>query len=281
MTFCTMHRAETRTLPLGWRNGYPKEIDFDRVDVRLEEGFIRDRIRKVVNRPSLSRFFRDAVKDIDRVGLTKWQSITSQSSDTVLSTATPGYYGDLGRAIIIHHYQHLVKWRLLCLRSDIHPLKSADFIVHVLVPEAAILLIMQDEGWEGPEAANKEAFSKARSMAMKIHRQSGGYGRAAFREDIMQGQEVLSRLDASRDAKRRMLERRAKEEADAGRSQAIEIMSSDPVDPSSDYADDVPWLNHAYDAWSAEGGPRNLNGRSRLPNTIPARMATNGLQMEP
>lgn len=275
ITFCTMHRAETKTLPLGWRAGYPKELDFENIDGRLEEGFIRDRIARVANSPTTSKFFRRAQRNVDLIGLTRWQSLTAQSSDEVLSTATPGYYGDLGRAIIIHHFQHLVKWKLLTLRADkIQPLSSTDFIIHVLVPEAAILLIMQDQGWEGGAAADREA---ARAKAMDTHRQSGEYGRAAFREESAQGREVLSHLEATLEEKRRRLERRAREEAEVHRLQVIEVLSSDPVDPSSDYGDDPTWLNNAFEACEALNS-KEATPRPRLPSTKLPRTALHSSQ---
>lgn len=273
ITFCTMHRAETRTLPLGWRKGYPKHIDFADIDSRLGEGFVRDRIAQVVRRPHISKFFRGIERSIERLGLTRWQSLTAQSSDEVLSTATPGYYGDLGRAIIIHHYQHLVKWKLLTLRpDDIQPLSSTDFIIHVLVPEVAIALIMQDQGWKGQEAATSTAGKAARAKAMKTHQRSGEYGRAAFREESVQGREVLGHLEATLEQKRRRLERRAQEEASAHRPQVIEVLSSDPVDPSSDYGDDPAWLNNAFEAYEALD-PKEATPRPRLPSTKLSRTA--------
>lgn len=277
ITFCTMHRAETKTLPLGWRAGYPKELDFANIDSRLEEGFVRDRIARVANCPKNSKFFRRARKDIDLIGLTRWQSLTAQSSDEVLSTATPGYYGDLGRAIIIHHFQHLVKWKLLTLRSDdIQPLSSTDFIIHVFVPEAAILLIMQDQGWDG-EDTDREAAKAARAKAMDTHRQSGEYGRAAFREESAQGREVLGQLEATLEKKRRRLERRAREEAEVHHSQVIEVLSSDPVDPSSDYGDDPAWLNDAFEAYEAFD-PKDVTPRPRLPSTKLSRTSVHSSQ---
>lgn len=266
ITFCTMHRAETRTLPLGWRQGYPKELDFAGIDGRLEESFIRDRIARVVRNPRYSTFFRRAEQNIEALGLTRWQSLTAQSSDEVLSTATPGYYGDLGRAIIIHHFQHLVKWKVLTLRpDDIQPLSSADFIIHVLVPEAAIQLIMQDQGWDGQGATDKVAAKEARAKARDIHRRSGEYGRAAFREESAQGREVLGHLEATLQEKRRRLERRVREETSSHQPQVIEVLSSDPADPSSDYGDDQAWLNNAFEAYEALDQERTP--RPRLPST--------------
>lgn len=274
ITFCTMHRAETHTLPLGWRQGYPKELDFATVDSRLEEDFIRDRISRVVHRPTCSKFFRRAERRIEQLGLTRWQSLTAQSSDEVLSTATPGYYGDLGRAIIIHHFQHLVKWKLLTIRpDDIQPLSPADFIIHVLVPETAILLIMQDQGWNGQDATDKAAASEARARAMDTHRQSGEYGRAAFREESVQGREVLGHLEATLEQKRKRLERRARDEANIHGSQVIELLSSDTVDPSSDYGDDHAWLNDAYEAYETYDDPKEATPRPRLPSTKLSRTA--------
>lgn len=86
--FCGMHRAETSIIPLGWRDGYPDDIDFVLLDRRLDEGFIRTRLRRVIDQPDLSKFYRRTKRQIQSKGLAAWQRMASQAS--VLSMATPG-----------------------------------------------------------------------------------------------------------------------------------------------------------------------------------------------
>lgn len=85
-----MHRAETRTIPLGERDGYPALVDFDAVDRRLESGFIRDRLARVAAKPHLSKFFRRAKREIETMGMAKWKALENQASESALSIATPG-----------------------------------------------------------------------------------------------------------------------------------------------------------------------------------------------
>lgn len=90
ITLCTMHRAETSIIPLGLRDGYPTTIDFERVDRRLERGWIATRLKHVAAKPHLSKFYRRAAREIGTMGLSAWKDVAHQSNDSVLSFAQPG-----------------------------------------------------------------------------------------------------------------------------------------------------------------------------------------------
>lgn len=90
ITFCAMHRAETSVIPLGLHAGYPPSLDFDDLDRRLEGAFVRSRLRRVVLKPHLSKFFRRAAREIESMGIAAWRDLSNQSSDKVLSVSYPG-----------------------------------------------------------------------------------------------------------------------------------------------------------------------------------------------
>lgn len=88
LNFCTMHRAETSIIPLGQREGYPAEINFEHVDRRLEQGWILSRLKRVAAKPHLSKFYRRSAREISVMGLSAWKDQAHQSE--VLASAQPG-----------------------------------------------------------------------------------------------------------------------------------------------------------------------------------------------
>lgn len=81
----------------------------------------------------------------------------------------------------------------------------ADFIVSVLAPEAAILLIMQDKGWTSDTCHGPE-WKTARKTANSIRLASREFGQAKFRASSGVGELVLRQLEDGADAKRARLE---------------------------------------------------------------------------
>jgi hypothetical protein len=144
--------------------------------------------------------------------------------------------------VIIHHFQQLIQWGFLpALSSDeIYPLSQTDFILNVLVPEAATLLIMQDKGWNKPRARGEgwqDALKTARTMRLK----SAEYGRWRYREEGEEGQRVLKEITSEQhaDKKHDMLE--GKRDRDACRVKRTKPESTpmpnrfaeDPIDTGS------------------------------------------------
>lgn len=90
VTLCTMHRAETSIIPLGLREGYPSEINFDELDQRLEHGWIATRLKRVAGKPHLSKFYRRAVREVRSMGLSAWKDVGHQANESVQAFAQPG-----------------------------------------------------------------------------------------------------------------------------------------------------------------------------------------------
>lgn len=189
-------------------------------------------------------------------------------------------YGDLGRAIMIRHFQNLIAWGHLILGAKTAPLLETDFIVTVLVPEAAVLLTMEDEEWDGSVVKGEE-WKGARVEAMEICRRAGPYGYWRFRGDGEEGLHVLQRVEQAAPRKRQRLDdaRHAlsaeidrKIQAEKGRAaqDAILVGSSDTEQPDeSDWGDDEVDLDaFAQAAAAAEEGPRAAM-RAQDPNATP------------
>lgn len=88
--------------------------------------------------------------------------------------------------------------------SVIHPLSPTDFITCVLVPEAAVLLIMEDNGWSG--GCRGPAWDAARKEAMVIRGKSEEYGHWKFRENSIEGERVRAVLKRQEGGKRERIE---------------------------------------------------------------------------
>ena len=121
-------------------------------------------------------------------------------------------YGLMGRAVLHRHFQNLMKWGFLAALastsaapSPIHPLSTQEFISHVLIPEAAILLVMQDQGWSRG-TSRPEDWDDRRAEAFQIWRGSTEYGRYRFREDGEEAEVVYSQLEEIYPETRRKLE---------------------------------------------------------------------------
>ncbi|KAL1409525.1 hypothetical protein Q8F55_003508 [Vanrija albida] len=233
ISFCRQHRAETRTIPLGHRAGFPVQIAFEVLDERLEKGFVRARLRRFVRKPSSSKFFLLAEHVIATHGLAKWMEGNSQSN--FAERVTTGYYGDLGRAIIIQHFQQLVNWGHLpsLTNQQVAPFTVPDFIISVLAPEAAILLIMEDQGWTS-EACHGPEWKAARKAANLTRTASSEYGQCKFRATGLVGSRLLSELEKDVENKRARLEdERSVQEAAIQEKIRLEKDNREPIFVSS------------------------------------------------
>lgn len=129
-----------------------------------------------------------------------WSSRSKDSADL-------DSYGHLGRTIILRHFSNLLMWGLLpsLINTDeeispIYPLTPLEFIGHIMVPEAAIRLIMSDQGWTGQKDKQTPEWKTARGVAFRVWKDSVEYGRWKYREDSEEAKSVmriLRKKDAS------------------------------------------------------------------------------------
>ncbi|WWC99098.1 hypothetical protein V866_005993 [Kwoniella sp. B9012] len=208
--FCALHHAEISIIPLGLRAGYPESIDFTNLDKRLESGWIRERLDEITQKPLTSQAFRTVIKQIDEIGKDTWAGVKWQSKPENLDAVKTGYYGDLGRVILIEHFLSMRKWGCYpWLKSDtpmypdlIDPLSWTEFVTHILVPEASVLLIMDDRG-HGHGHCHGEGYEES----VKIRKESVGYGTWKFREDDDDSKIVMDGLMNRKDDKKKRLKK--------------------------------------------------------------------------
>ncbi|ORX36311.1 hypothetical protein BD324DRAFT_651551 [Kockovaella imperatae] len=248
--YCGRHEAETTVIPLGKRAGYPNRIDFDQTRRILERPELRSRLEAVSQDPLTSTFFTDILRTVKATGRNKWQQ-----NEAVLAASLPGYYGDHGRNVLLEHFLLLLKWKLLRVdRSKIQPLSVSNFIQLVLVPEAAVLLIMVDKGWK----CDINGESIAREEAMQIRAQSWRYGHVAFpesaREITKAGEKEWIRLYHENRHLDTPSRRRKKTRVEASMDKPMEVVevSSDTTDPSECETD---WSLSSELSDASGGGP--------------------------
>ncbi|KAG1739723.1 RTC4-like domain-containing protein [Suillus lakei] len=165
ISVCQQHHFETHSLPEAIEKGWPKSIDFKKVPKRVEsmkstlEDIITDADRCCDDEDSAddstrgprarSVFWRELKKEIKKQGCRAVTGVKGQIA--MFEKTQPGYYGELGLLIIHQTLYNLFPFSSFDT-SSIAPLTPADFVQLVLVPEAAVGLIMQDLHIERDEA---------------------------------------------------------------------------------------------------------------------------------
>ncbi|KZV91332.1 hypothetical protein EXIGLDRAFT_615760, partial [Exidia glandulosa HHB12029] len=130
----------------------------------------KSRVRKVLDGvladPKTSSFFIEAVENIVKVGARVAESAMGQYA--VFENIQPGYYGERGSVVLHQALFALYPPEVLNTAQPRYaPLSTQTFIHSVLVPEAALALIMQDTGSSRPDA-------------LKTMRASSRYGSLMF-----------------------------------------------------------------------------------------------------
>ncbi|CDO69661.1 hypothetical protein BN946_scf184851.g49 [Trametes cinnabarina] len=190
VTVCQRHRFERVWIPRARRRGWPTRIDWGSFRGRIEK--LEDKLRAIVDdvdedfvpgaqvRPSTSgkerarsmprkenEFWQEVVQNVRQQGSRQTAGVRGQFLH--FNKTQPGYYGELGYMIIHQTLCDLFPPASFDPAAAL-PLTPADFIAHVLVPEAALNLIMED-------------LNLSREDALKTLRDSVEYGVAMFPVD--------------------------------------------------------------------------------------------------
>ncbi|WVN90465.1 uncharacterized protein L203_105701 [Cryptococcus depauperatus CBS 7841] len=213
--FCTLHRAETTIIPLGIRAGYPQKIDFRNLYKRLEQKWIKQELNRIIKNPMVSRVFSAIKNEISKIGKLRWGGLVHQSKEERMAAVKPGYYGEVGRLVLIDHFQNLRQWGYLVpsvpparrgsaaldnVALPIDPLSPNDFIVNVLVPEVAVFLIMDDRGYT---KLSPDGYDEA----CRIREESARYGDWKFSEGDNKLKKTLEEIRREDDDKRKRLKK--------------------------------------------------------------------------
>ncbi|KAF8260688.1 RTC4-like domain-containing protein [Lactarius quietus] len=163
---CKRHRFEAHQIPEAIAKGWPMDIDFGRVRDRVEQ--LRDNLGKLVKGEGNARdeniYWTTVIMEVQKMGSRAASSVKGQFES--FQRTQPGYYGELGSMILHQTLYNMFPPSSFDARS-IAPLTPQDFIQRILVPEAALALIMEDTGQD-------------RVQAVQTMRESAGYGVAMF-----------------------------------------------------------------------------------------------------
>ncbi|KAI0832012.1 RTC4-like domain-containing protein [Trametes gibbosa] len=195
VSVCQRHRFERIWVPRARKRGWPTRIDWGRLSGRVGhlEGTLKtlvDDIDEDLSTFALkldikgkgkgqhprrtNEFWQEVVKNVREQGSRQATGVRGQFLH--FNKTQPGYYGELGYVII-----HQTLCNLFPPASfdpaAAQPLTPEEFIAHILVPEAAANLIMEDLGL-------------SRVDALKTLRESVEYGVAMFPADEGEGGRV-------------------------------------------------------------------------------------------
>ncbi|MCJ1463289.1 hypothetical protein MMC07_001895 [Pseudocyphellaria aurata] len=157
LRFCKAHRA--RTADAEWEaKGYPK-IDWQHFDQRLARfhGDLDEILRG--KKPS---FYRNAFEDHVKSGQNRTLHQTMMSGSS-MEGLLPGYYGSRGAKLMMENIMIHFARKLRNLAASNKLLSSggvSGYVQAVLVPELAVLLVMQDMGTdeEGARAILRDSI---------------------------------------------------------------------------------------------------------------------------
>ncbi|EKM49051.1 uncharacterized protein PHACADRAFT_214526 [Phanerochaete carnosa HHB-10118-sp] len=245
---CQRHRFESHQIPLAKKRGWPTYVEWSKLAERvrrLEEHFRRivddmdeeflpgqerstdgndgaedlsadakDDEDLLMSRPRKgSAFWREVVRSVKKRGARKAAGVRSQM--TSFAKTQPGYYGELGSVIMSQTIYDLFPPVDFPPNSTL-PLTPIEFIQHILVPEAALLLLMED-------------MHQSRTEALKTLRDSAQYGVAMFPDDHTEGNVASEAIVKARAAARRKeIERQDEQDED------VALWSTFPEDELGD-----------------------------------------------
>ncbi|CDO70567.1 hypothetical protein BN946_scf184579.g23 [Trametes cinnabarina] len=171
LEICMRISYKTLLMSQGKREGWPMTIDAQKLSDRVM-GLLQD-LNQVILRPKQNSVFWGVLQatfqpqlSLDRIAALYDQNPSHPRLERVYSAARVGYYGEEGEAIIVSALEVMYPdWHLAAFRLP--PFNSRSFLRLVLVPEAAIRLIAQDQ-----QVTNIEAY--------KIMSNSAAYGYFRF-----------------------------------------------------------------------------------------------------
>ncbi|KAF8912384.1 RTC4-like domain-containing protein, partial [Mucidula mucida] len=167
VALCQRHRFESQILPEAESKGWPKEIEFDKLEKRVRK--LKRDLKALITDEEVrrhSKFWMEVMTEVKAKGTRAMTGVRNQFAN--FDKMQPGYYGEQGSVIIQHTLFDMFPPATINL-NDIKPLNANEFMQRILVPEVAKSLIMEDQ-------------NVAPAKAIKILRESTTYGVAMFPE---------------------------------------------------------------------------------------------------
>ncbi|KAG0014957.1 hypothetical protein BGZ80_010134 [Entomortierella chlamydospora] len=159
--FCRVHFAEERIVPLGMEKNYPLHIDFSQLAGRVRK--MEAELRKIIDKTEPSIFLEQALSRYKSMG-----TLGARHPHVVLANVEqtmPGYYGSKGSAELSKILAKLFLETSILTYDLAHPQKPIEYIQQVLVPEAGLRLIVEDQA--NLDANNVISLEKARTIMLE------------------------------------------------------------------------------------------------------------------
>ncbi|KAF8992463.1 hypothetical protein BDZ89DRAFT_973426, partial [Hymenopellis radicata] len=138
MSVCMRHRFEEQLLPEAKERGWPMQIDWDQLVVRVRA--MRSDIKALCRDSEVLShciFWKKMMQEVRLKGSLAASSLRNQLAN--FESTQPGYYGERGFLVIYNTLTDLVPLATID-RRVIQPLQAINFVQHVLVPEVAVRL---------------------------------------------------------------------------------------------------------------------------------------------
>ncbi|KAI0272711.1 RTC4-like domain-containing protein [Gloeopeniophorella convolvens] len=192
---CQRHRFEAHQVPKAIAKGWPTAINFGGVRERVEK--LSGDLARLVNGEGEARnqciYWTTVMKEVQKIGSRAATGVKGQFEN--FEKTQPGYYGELG-SMILHQTLYNMFPPSSFDAQAIMPLTPQEFIQRILVPEAALALIMEDTGQDRVRAAQTMRDSAAYGVAM-FPDTSEGPGIGAGEDIVLERARVRRReLDA-------------------------------------------------------------------------------------
>ncbi|CAK5282348.1 unnamed protein product [Mycena citricolor] len=248
---CQRHRFESEILPEADAKGWPKSIDWERLQSRVQamqhalRAILEDRGAAIVFGKNADEsdsdephrgprmqciFWRDLLRDLKNKGSKAVKSVRGQFA--TFEKTQPGYYGEMGAMIINQTLYN--SFPLDSINPDlVLPLTPRDFMQRILIPEVGMRLVIEDMNMDVDDADD-------RATAVQVLRDSASYGVAMFPEDGGEwGKSSMSQVVDENDlgvADLMLLERarRRRKELEVEEREEEEMMHQDTIRETSD-----------------------------------------------
>ncbi|ORZ09711.1 hypothetical protein BCR41DRAFT_372737 [Lobosporangium transversale] len=139
--FCRVHVAEARIVPLGIQNNYPFYIKFHELSKRVSK--IESQLRCIIEGTVSSTFLDMALNQYKQLG-----TQGARNPHVIMANVErtmPGYYGSKGSAELSKILARMFLETNILTHERARPQTPIEYIQHVLVPEAGLRLIAEDQ----------------------------------------------------------------------------------------------------------------------------------------
>ncbi|KAG0355048.1 hypothetical protein BG005_006022 [Podila minutissima] len=139
--FCRIHMAEMTIVPEGLRKNYPVSINFDGLDARVDQ--MRGELQDIIEGAVQSRYLERVKKTYKSLG-----TMGARQPAVMLATVQdtqPGYYGSKGAERLLEILVRMFIEPNILTYKLAHPQRPSEYIQQVLIPEAGLRLIAEDQ----------------------------------------------------------------------------------------------------------------------------------------